>query len=74
MNGKQMASYKVTIELGPASQFKVANSPSTTYQAAASITIGLIEIAIADSAGNLLGTANTNPYLIKTDIIGPRQV
>lgn len=74
MKDKQVASYQVTVQLGQTSTFVVSNSPKTSYQAAASVTLGLIEVAIADSAGNTIGAANTHAFIITTEITGPRYI
>ena len=74
MNDKQVASYEVTVQLGKASKLTVANSPETSYQAAASTKLGLIEITIADGAGNVLGTSNTDAFIITTTMTGPRYI
>ena len=74
MKDKQVASYQVTVQLGQASKLIVANSPETSYQAAASTKLGLIEITIADGAGNVLGTSNTDAFIITTAMTGPRYI
>ena len=74
LNGKAVATYAVTVALGDPAKLVVANSPQGSYPATASTTLGPFEIAIADDAGNRIGSRNTHEYSIIASIVGQRYV
>lgn len=69
-----VASYQVTITYGDPTKLVVVNSPSGTYEASKLTKLDPFEIGIADDAGNLLGSLNTNAYALRAYVDGPRYV
>lgn len=67
-----VASYQVTVTYGDPAKLVVVNSPQGTYEATKLTKLDPFEIAIADEAGNLLGSLNTNVYALSAYVDGPR--
>ena len=74
LQSEVVATYTVDVVLGDPARLIVANNPIRTYEARTSTVLDPFEIAIADFAGNLLGSSNTNEYNISAYVTGPRYV